>query len=135
MGAEADAERFATRRLSERYDVLAPDGSEIRVLAGLARASMAHGTLPPGQVSRAVVHRTVEEIWYVLSGQGEIWRQRGEDEAVVAMTPGVSLTIPTGMRFQFRNTGDEPLCFIMCTMPPWPGEDEAVPAPGHWPVD
>jgi len=33
---------------------------------------MAHFHLPAGQVSRAVRHRTVEEIWFVLSGRGEM---------------------------------------------------------------
>ena len=44
------------------------------------------------------------------------------------------MTIPTGAHFQFRTTGPEPLCFVMCTMPPWPGEQEAVRVPDHWPI-
>jgi hypothetical protein len=62
MGEERGgrSEAFATRRLGEAYDVLAPDGSEIRLLVSTAGCSMAHGTLPPGQVSKAIVHRTVE---------------------------------------------------------------------------
>ena len=53
---------------------------------------------------------------------------------VVDVEPGTALTIPTGAHFQFRTTGPEPLCFVMCTMPPWPGEQEAVRVPDHWPV-
>jgi hypothetical protein len=45
-----------------------------------------------------------------------------------------SLNIPLGTRFQFRNTGAEPLCFIIATLPPWPGEDEAITQVGHWEV-
>ncbi|MCW5752686.1 MAG: hypothetical protein KIT81_16245 [Alphaproteobacteria bacterium] len=63
------------------YDVLAPDGSEVRVLLSLAGGSMAHFTLRPEQVSQAVAHRSVEEIWYVLGGRAEMWR-RHEAEAV-----------------------------------------------------
>jgi mannose-6-phosphate isomerase-like protein (cupin superfamily) len=125
---------FTTWRLPRDHDVLAPDGSQIRVLPATAGASMAHGTLPPGGVSLAVTHRTVEEIWYVLEGQGEVWRKLGDREEVVAVGPGTSLTIPLGTHFQFRTIGDQPCRFIMCTTPPWPGPDEAVRVPDHWPV-
>ena len=43
-----------------------------------------------------------------------------------------SLTIEVGTHFQFRNTGDEPLCIVITTMPPWPGEHEAAPVAGRW---
>jgi mannose-6-phosphate isomerase-like protein (cupin superfamily) len=123
---------FTTVQLPIAHDVLAPDGSEIRVLAGTARCSMAHGLLPPGGVSRAIVHQTVEEVWYVLSGQAEIWRQSGDDAQVITATAGTSLTIPVGTAFQFRTIGDEPFQFIMLTIPPWPGADEAVFVDGIW---
>ena len=125
---------FATAQLGDTYDVLAPDTSEIRILVGTTRGSLAHGTLPPGRVSLAVVHRTVEEVWYVTEGQGQVWRKLGDHEAVVDVEPGSALTIPTGAHFQFRTTGPGPLRFVMCTMPPWPGEQEAVRVPDHWPV-
>lgn len=128
------ARPFQTRALPARYDVLAPDLSEIRVLVTGERGSMAHGTLPPGRVSLAVRHRTVEELWFVVSGQAEIWRKLGDLETVEEVGPGTSLSIPAGTHFQFRTIGDEPFCFIMVTMPPWPGGDEAVRVPGHWPV-
>ncbi|MEW5919110.1 MAG: hypothetical protein AB1762_22085, partial [Gemmatimonadota bacterium] len=66
---------FDTRSLPADYDVLAPDGSEIRVLCATPRASMAHGTLPPGGVSLAIRHRTVDELWYVTGGRGQVWRK------------------------------------------------------------
>jgi len=125
---------FATKQLGEAYDVLAPDASEIRLLVGMARGSLAHGTLAPGRVSLAIAHRTVEEAWYVTGGRGQVWRKQGDHEVVVDVGPGTALTIPTGVHFQFSTTGPEPLTFVMCTMPPWPGEQEAVRVPGHWPV-
>jgi mannose-6-phosphate isomerase-like protein (cupin superfamily) len=126
--------RLQTVPLPEVYDVLAPDTSEIRLLGRVAGASMAHGTLPPGGVSLAVVHRTVEEIWYVLEGEAEIWRKLGNVEATIAARAGTSITIPVGTHFQFRTVGPEPFRFIMCTVPPWPGEDEAARVPDHWPA-
>jgi mannose-6-phosphate isomerase-like protein (cupin superfamily) len=132
--AGGSAAAFATRQLGEEYDVLAPDSSEIRLLVGTTRGSLAHGTLPPGQVSLAIAHRTVEEVWYVTAGRGQVWRKQGDHETVVDVAAGTALTIPTGAHFQFRTTGSEPLRFIMCTMPPWPGEHEAIRVPDHWPV-
>lgn len=93
---------------------------------------MAHFTLGPGQVSRAVAHRTVEEVWYFLAGRGRMWRQAGDREETVEVAPGVSLSIPLGTRFQLRNDGHEPLGAVAVTMPPWPGEDEAYFVDGVW---
>ncbi|MEA2741529.1 MAG: hypothetical protein QOH05_4836 [Acetobacteraceae bacterium] len=118
--------------LPEGYDLLAPDGSEVRVLLAMARGSMAHFRLPAGQVTRAVRHRTVAEIWYILAGTGEMWRSHSGNQAVLALAPGVCLTIPVGTHFQFRTTGGEALAAIAITMPPWPGENEAEVVEGTW---
>ena len=110
----------------------APDGSAVRVLLSLAGGSMAHFELAAGQVSQAVVHRSVEEIWYVVGGRGEMWRRQGDREEVVALEPGVCLSLPLGTHFQFRAAPSQPVCAVGITMPPWPGSDEAVPVPGRW---
>ncbi len=128
------SDQFQTIELPTDLDILAPDSSEIRVLGRVSGGSMAHGTLLPGRVSLAVEHRSVEEIWYVLSGSAEIWRSNDESDAVVFAKPGTSITIPVGTRFQFRTVGDQPFCFIMCTLPPWPGEGEAIRVPDYWEV-
>jgi mannose-6-phosphate isomerase-like protein (cupin superfamily) len=124
--------QFATKLLPVAADAVAPDGSQVCVLLALAGGSMAHFELRPGQVSRAVVHRTVEEIWYVLAGRGEMWRADEAREEVVPLVPGTCITIPVGTRFQFRSTGQAPLEAVGVTMPPWPGEGEAVPVAGPW---
>ena len=121
------------KELPKDRDVLAPDGSEIRLLSVTSRGSMVHCTLNPGQVSAPVAHRTVEEVWHFLEGNGQVWRKLGDEERVVDVAPGVSLSIPVGAHFQFRTTGDRPLKFVIVTMPPWPGHDEAFPVAGHWP--
>jgi mannose-6-phosphate isomerase-like protein (cupin superfamily) len=128
-------EPFATRSLPEAPDTIAPDGSEIRILPQLARGSMVHARLPPGATSKPVVHRSVEELWYVVAGQGEMWRRRGAQEEIVPLRPGVALSIPVGTAFQFRNLGDGPLDVVLVTMPPWPGAEEAMPAAGPWAAD
>ena len=121
------------RALAAPMDARAPDGSEIRLLASGTRGSMAHCTLPPGQTTLAVRHRTVEEVWYVLGGEGELWRGEGGAERVDVLRPGISVDIPLGTHFQFRAAGEEPLCLLIVTMPPWPGEQEALRVPDHWP--
>jgi mannose-6-phosphate isomerase-like protein (cupin superfamily) len=125
---------LATRSLGRAADVIAPDGCEVRLLATSGRGSMAHFTLGPGEVSRAVAHRTVEEVWYFLSGQGRMWRRLGQQDEIVEVAPGVSLSIPLGTRFQLRNDGARPLTAVAVTMPPWPGEGEAYFVDGKWPA-
>ena len=115
-------------------DYLAPDGSEIRLLPTMKGGGLCHCTLPVGKTSTPVEHRQVEEIWYVIEGEGEVWRKNSEAEETVRMKPGTSLTIPPQTAFQFRNTGSDLLCIIIATMPPWPGPQEAVQAAGKWPV-
>ena len=123
---------FNTKRLPVARDDVAPDGSDVRILLRLKGGSMAHFELPPGQTSTAVAHRTVEEIWFFLTGRGEMWRKQNDQEEVVAVEPGVCLTIPLGTHFQFRSFGYEPLAVVGVTMPPWPGEGEAYEAKGKW---
>jgi mannose-6-phosphate isomerase-like protein (cupin superfamily) len=110
----------------------APDGTDVRPLVKLAGGSLAHFELPPGKTSFAVTHRTVEELWYVLSGRGEMWRQQDGREEIVPMVEGVSLTIPLGTKFQFRSFGYTPLVVVVTTLPPWPGGDEAYKVEGKW---
>jgi mannose-6-phosphate isomerase-like protein (cupin superfamily) len=122
----------AETRLPIEADVLAPDGSEIRLLVQSSRGSMVHCTLAAGATSIAVAHRTVEEVWYCLQGRGAVWRAQGNAEQIVAVREGISLSIPLGVRFQFCNLGEEPLIFLIVTMPPWPGDEEAYRVRGAW---
>ena len=123
---------FETMRLPSEPTVVAPDGSDVRVLLGLSGGGMAHFELAPNKVSKAVTHRTVEEIWFFLRGHGEMWRRHNDDESIVEVFPGACLTIPLGTHFQFRCLSDEPLAALGVTMPPWPGGYEAILVPGKW---
>lgn len=121
-----------TRVISITPDAIAPDGSEVRILAATARGSMSHFTLPAGKISIAVAHRTVEEVWFFTAGQGRLWRKNETAEEIVQILPGLSISIPTGTHFQFRNDGADILTAIGTTMPPWPGENEAYSVTGIW---
>jgi mannose-6-phosphate isomerase-like protein (cupin superfamily) len=123
---------LASRKLPKDPDAAAPDGTAVRLLTALKGGSFAHFELPAGAISHAVTHRTVEEIWYFVSGRGQIWRRIGAEEDVLDIEPGTSLTIPLGAHFQFLAGAAENLCFVAVTMPPWPGDGEAYRVEGPW---
>ena len=100
---------FDTRDLPAARYVVAPDGSDVRLLLGLAGGGMAHFALAAGQVAAAVTHRSVEEIWFVVDGAGTMWRRQGGHEELTTLQRGRCLTIPR-----------------------WPGDGEAVAVPGPW---
>jgi mannose-6-phosphate isomerase-like protein (cupin superfamily) len=124
--------KFETKRIAAEPDAIAADGSEVRVLCQGARGGLAVFSLPPRAVAKPVAHHTVEEVWYILSGSGRMWRKLGDSEEIVDLRPGISLTIPTGTHFQFRCDGDKRLEVIGATMPPWPGDSEAYFVEGTW---
>jgi mannose-6-phosphate isomerase-like protein (cupin superfamily) len=124
--------RFASMRLPIDRTGVAPDGSDVRVLLGLAGASVAHFELAPGHISKAVSHKTVEEVWFFLTGRGEMWREYDGFSETVEVSAGVCLTIPLGTKFQFRASNEGPLSAVGVTMPPWPGAGEAVFVEGPW---
>jgi mannose-6-phosphate isomerase-like protein (cupin superfamily) len=109
-------------------DTIAPDGSLIGLLAAGERGSMIHCTLPPEGVTRAVRHRSVEELWFVLAGSGVL--AVGDEQ--LTLRRGVTVAIPPATVFQFR-AGFAGLELVIVTMPPWPGGEEAEPATGPWP--
>jgi mannose-6-phosphate isomerase-like protein (cupin superfamily) len=120
---------FEAKQLPSKLNYPAPDGSEIRLLLSMSGGGLCHCTMPAGGTSIAVVHKTVEEIWHFIQGLGQVWRQLGDQQQEVDVHRGVCLTIPVGTHFQFRNTGHDPLRFVIATMPPWPGKKGSRPGP------
>lgn len=118
--------------LPNAADAKSPAGADIRLIMDGATGNMIHSTVPAGQISRATIHKTVSEFWYILEGNGQIWRRDHSEEKVTNLTPGLSIDIPVGTAFQYRNVGDEPLKFICISMPPWPGDHEASHLEGAW---
>ena len=128
----SDVKKFTTRHLPMAPDDVARDGSDVRVLLGLDDGGMAHFELGPGETSKAITHQTVEEIWFFLSGRGQMWRKQNGEGEIVDVFPGVCLTIPLETHFQFRSFGHQPLAAICVTMPPWPEEGDAIDVDGVW---
>ncbi len=113
-------------------DAQSPAGADIRFIMDGPTGNMIQSTVPPGQINRATVHETVSEFWFVLEGEGEIWRRDDTDETITRLSAGVSIDIPVGTAFQYRNVGTAPLKFICISMPPWPGDHEASHLKGVW---
>lgn len=96
---EEDFILFTTRQLPEECEYLAPDGSEMRELVRSKGCNMAHCVLSPGIVSLATRNHPVEELWFILSGEGQIWRRMGEVEDITDLHSGTSLLNPPGTEF------------------------------------
>ena len=121
-----------TRSFPSAPEGRSPAGAEIRLLMEGKTGGMIHSTVPPGQVNRATVHATVSEFWYILAGEGQIWRRDDDGEETTTLERGVSIDIPVGTAFQYRCSGVDPLQFLCVTMPPWPGAKEATVIEGPW---
>jgi mannose-6-phosphate isomerase-like protein (cupin superfamily) len=109
-----------------------PDGSSVWPLSRCDAGSLARFELAGGKTSKAVMHRTIQELWYVQSGRGMFWRATGSRQEILMLAPGTSLSIKAGTAFQFRSLDETPLVVLAMSMPPWPGSGEAIAVPGKW---
>lgn len=118
---------------SRERDAVAPDSMDVWLLERVTGASSAIFRAKAGQTCRAVRHRTVEEIWYCLSGKSEMWMQAPDgSERTVSLTRGSCVAIPVATTFQLRNQGRCEANFFGVTVPAWPGEGEAEITEGKW---
>ena len=112
------------RSLAAAEPFTTADGSTIRELCGLptggsVQQSLAEATLEPGQATDPHYHAETEEIYFVLSGAGEM-ELEGERAHIA---PGDAVPIPPGAWHQIRSTGTEPLRFLCCCAPAYRHED------------
>ncbi len=71
--------------------VTAADGSTVRILSKTHMASSIHVAIEG--TSNAIYHQSRDEVWYVISGEGEMWRRSAQREAAtIKLTPGMSFT-------------------------------------------
>ncbi|MEX0936470.1 MAG: cupin domain-containing protein [Pirellulales bacterium] len=100
------------------------DGSEIRELLAhrnscIVKQSLAEARLPVGASTTEHYHRQTEEIYYLLSGSGQM--RIGQQERRVG--PGDAVAIPPGAVHQIINDGSEELRFLCCCAPPYEHDD------------
>lgn len=94
------------------------DGSEIRELlahrnSSIRNQSLAEARVGPGERTTPHYHPRSEEIYYILSGRGEM-RLEQETRPV---GPGDAIAIPPGQVHTIANPGPEPLVFLCCCAP------------------
>jgi mannose-6-phosphate isomerase-like protein (cupin superfamily) len=127
--------RWKIKQLSKDPDNIAVDAAEVRKVFAPGKASMVHCILPPKVVSVPIRNLGIDEIWYFIDGQGEIWLKE-EDEAkgeMKKLSPGSCLTIPMGVHFQYRALGEDPMTFLCVTMPPFQSREENnEEVEAHW---
>jgi mannose-6-phosphate isomerase-like protein (cupin superfamily) len=106
---------------------LTRDGSLIRELLHpdhqpVVRQSLAEAEVASGATTHCHYHCQSEEIYYFLSGSGEM--VLGEDRFVV--TAGDSVVIAPLTPHQLINCGSEPLRLLCCCSPPYRHEDTVL---------
>ena len=111
-----DVPAFETKDGSEIRELLAHRNSCIRL------QSLAEARLPPGKSTTPHHHPKTEEIYYILSGSGQM--RIGNEEETVG--PGDAIAIPPGLVHTITNTGSETLKFLCCCAPPYEHEDTVL---------
>jgi len=84
--------------------------------------SIAHAIVPPGESTLPHVLATSTELYYILSGSGEMHIGQ-ECEAVRC---GQIILIPPKKRQYIRNTGTGDLVFLCIVDPKWQARDETL---------
>lgn len=100
-------------------------GSELRPLidrttSDITRCSLAEEILPPGCAVTPHHHREIEEIYYIVSGQG-LMTVGDETHEVEA---GDAVYVPRGHRHTLTNTGIQPITLLVACGPAFSYEDE-----------
>ncbi len=102
------------------------DGSEIRELLAnrnscIRQQSLAEARLKPGARTQAHYHPKTEEIYYILTGLGQIVIEQESAE----VGPGDAIAIPPGATHRITNTGEIELKFL-CTCAPGYDDSDTV---------
>jgi len=90
--------------------------------AGDLSCSVAHAIVPPGESTLPHVLKRSTELYYILSGAGEMYIA-GEHAPV---HPGQIVVIPPGAEQYIRNTGRADLVFLCIVAPKWQADDETL---------
>lgn len=112
-----DCHAYITKDTSEIREFFNP-----RITRGCHNLSLAEATLYPGKSTEAHHHPQSEEVYYFLSGTGEL----EVDGARAEVCAGDAILIPAGARHQCRNTGNAPLTFLCHCAPAYTHEDTII---------
>lgn len=114
-------------RSSSARPYITKDGSLVRELlhpknSGAERLSLAEARVMPGDRTREHLHRRSEEVYYILSGGGEVYLN-GRGARVEA---GDVVLIPPMTRHYVVNKGEEELVILCACSPPYSHEDTLI---------
>ncbi len=111
-----DCEQFVTKDGSKIREIMAPRNSLIE------RQSLAEAVVPVGGCTTEHYHATSEEIYYVLSGHGEMC-VAGETFSV---KPGDAIALPARTIHKIWNRSQEDLVFLCLCVPPYEHDDTVM---------
>jgi mannose-6-phosphate isomerase-like protein (cupin superfamily) len=114
-------------RLEERTPFVTADGASIRELVGIPSAnatqqSVAEATVPPGAETIEHYHRTTEEVYLFVRGEGLM--RLGDEEVEVCGCDTV--VIPPGVRHTLWNESTEPRVLLCCCAAPYRDDDTVL---------
>jgi mannose-6-phosphate isomerase-like protein (cupin superfamily) len=107
---------FITKDNSEIREIMAPANSSVE------RQSLAEAVVYPRDCTFPHVHKTTEEIYYILQGQGVIWLEEEQCE-VNALD---AIAILPGTKHKIKCTGDKPLVFLCMCVPHYTDDDTVL---------
>lgn len=84
--------------------------------------------IEPGNCFQPHYHEQLEEVFYILSGSGELIARMPDSSTVhrQSVGPSVALLIEPGEIHQMCNTGSEPLVYLACGTQLNPGGETVV---------
>lgn len=100
---------------SRSYQLINPDN------VGSRRFMITLVEVRPGGSTPPHEHRTVESMYYVLEGRGEVPSGKGQRGTVVG--PKSAVYFPAGSTHGIRNVGRTKLVYISCHAPPYEIEE------------
>jgi mannose-6-phosphate isomerase-like protein (cupin superfamily) len=112
----SDSPQFVTKDRSKIREIMAPRNSII------ARQSLAEAVVSVGNATDEHYHKDSEEIYFVLSGVGEI-RVNGESAPVRV---GDAIALPPGSVHKIWNRGNSDLVFLCVCVPPYEHDDTII---------
>ncbi len=112
----SDCPQFITKDRSKIREIMAPRNSII------TKQSLAEAVVPVGSATDEHYHKNSEEIYFVLSGVGEI-RVNGESASVRV---GDAVALPPGSVHKIWNRGDSDLVFLCICVPPYEHDDTVI---------
>lgn len=100
---------------SRSYQLVNPDN------VGSRRFMITVVEVRPGGTTPAHEHRTVESMYYVIEGRGQVPNEKGRWGKVIG--PHTAVYFPAGSVHGIRNAGRTKLVYLSCHAPPYEIEE------------